>query len=108
MAQSQPGDRTSTDRVFGLDVLRAAAVSMVLVAHARYLVMPLLPSAACLSIFGFLGVELFFVLSGFLIGGIILRTFPEVPRLPTLGHFWIRRWFRTLPNYYLFLALNAL
>jgi peptidoglycan/LPS O-acetylase OafA/YrhL len=94
------------DRVFGLDVLRAVAVLMVLAAHTRFLLLPLLPWTERLSIFGFLGVELFFVLSGFLIGGIILRTFPEAPTLRTLLTFWVRRWFRTLPNYYLFLVLN--
>jgi peptidoglycan/LPS O-acetylase OafA/YrhL len=96
------------ERVFGLDLLRAIAVLMVLAAHCRFLLLPLLPWTETLSIFGFLGVELFFVLSGFLIGGIILRTFPEAPGLRSLAQFWIRRWFRTLPNYYLFLVLNLL
>jgi peptidoglycan/LPS O-acetylase OafA/YrhL len=26
----------------------------------------------------------------------------------TVGNFWLRRWFRTLPNYYLFLAVNVM
>jgi peptidoglycan/LPS O-acetylase OafA/YrhL len=94
------------DRVFGLDVLRAIAVLMVLAAHTRFLLLPLLPWTERLSIFGFLGVELFFVLSGFLIGGIILKTFPEAPTAQSLLSFWVRRWFRTLPNYYLFLVVN--
>ncbi len=54
------------------------------------------------------GVELFFVLSGFLIGGILLRVARE-GRLGTLAgmwNFWVRRWFRTLPNYYLFLLVG--
>jgi peptidoglycan/LPS O-acetylase OafA/YrhL len=94
------------ERVFGLDLLRCIAVLMVLLAHTRFLLRPLLPSLQALSIFGFLGVELFFVLSGFLIGGIILRSFGDEPRGATLLTFWIRRWFRTLPNYYLFLLIN--
>ncbi len=95
-------------RVFGLDLLRCIAVLMVLVSHTRFLLRPLAPSLQALSIFGYLGVELFFVLSGFLIGAIILRSFGDAPDRRTLTTFWIRRWFRTLPNYYLFLALNLL
>ena len=92
-------------RVFGLDLLRAIAVLMVLVAHARF-GWPGMNRHFDASIFGFLGVELFFVLSGFLIGGILLRTMPGEPGLSDLRTFWVRRWFRTLPNYYLFLGLN--
>ena len=94
-------------RVFGLDLLRCVAVLMVLLAHTRFFLRPVLPQAQALSIFGFLGVELFFVLSGFLIGGIALRDFSTGEGGASLRAFWIRRWFRTLPNYYLFLALNA-
>lgn len=54
------------------------------------------------------GVELFFVLSGFLIGTILIRTLEEKEHFGwrDLTHFWKRRWFRTLPNYYLILAIN--
>lgn len=92
------------DRVFGLDILRAAAILMVLIGHTW-------PSKARGTLPGtlaFLGVELFFVLSGFLIGGILVRLADE-GRLHSLGEvfaFWRRRWFRTLPNYYLFLGLH--
>jgi peptidoglycan/LPS O-acetylase OafA/YrhL len=58
---------------------------------------------------GFLGVEIFFVLSGYLIGGILLKEFSpgRKPTNSSLFTFWKRRWFRTLPNYYLFLVLNV-
>jgi peptidoglycan/LPS O-acetylase OafA/YrhL len=53
-------------------------------------------------------VELFFVLSGFLIGGMLIRIFEKSDSfgIKTMGTFWIRRWFRTLPNYYLVLLIN--
>lgn len=56
---------------------------------------------------GVIGVELFFVLSGYLIGGILLRAGLNNPDGLTLAlakDFWLRRWFRTLPNYYVYLA----
>ena len=83
------------------------AVAMVLFTHASFLFVPVVHD---LSVFdpwwlpGQLGVELFFVLSGFLIGG-ILATEAERGDLD-VRQFWIRRWLRTLPNYYLFLVLN--
>ena len=56
------------------------------------------------------GVELFFVLSGFLIGGILIKTFQKDNSfgIKTISNFWIRRWFRTLPNYDLILILNII
>src|SRR5262249_6922490 len=57
-----------------------------------------------------LGVELFFVLSGYLIGGILIRAFEKAPEF-TFGEvkrFWIRRWFRTLPIYWLIFTVNMI
>ncbi len=71
--------------------------------------MPDLPKIVeqVLSIFGVLGVEIFFVLSGFLIGRILLNQFlKEDYNLNSVKHFWKRRWFRTLPNYFLILIIN--
>lgn len=99
---------TSGGRNFGLDLVRALAISWVLLAHS----LPLWPdpnAVRYLRLGGFFGVELFFVLSGLLVGSILLRTL-ETERgdglFARVRHFWIRRWFRTLPNYYLFLLLN--
>ncbi len=58
---------------------------------------------------GPVGVELFFVLSGFLIGGILIKLFQSTDfTFATVRGFWIRRWFRTLPNYWLILTLNII
>lgn len=88
---------TTDSRVFGLDLLLALAISLVLASHLVGGLEPL----------GILGVELFFVLSGFLVGGIFLRLRVGQPTftLATLTRFWKRRWYRTLPNYFLFLLL---
>ena len=46
------------------------------------------------------------MLSGFLIGGILLKIINRSDfRWKDLRSFWVRRWFRTLPNYYLVLLL---
>jgi peptidoglycan/LPS O-acetylase OafA/YrhL len=98
------------NRVFGLDMMRFLAIFLVLFAHidpflnGRYLFFQ-----EVLSLFGFFGVEMFFVLSGFLIGRILFTRFVEADAsLKTILYFWIRRWFRTLPNYYLVLLINIL
>jgi peptidoglycan/LPS O-acetylase OafA/YrhL len=100
---------TQRGHVFGLDLMRALAVAMVLVTHASFLFIPL---AHDLRVFdawwlpGQLGVELFFVLSGFLIGGMLANEAASGDL--DVRQFWIRRWLRTLPNYYLFLLINFL
>ena len=54
--------------------------------------------------------ELFFALSGYLIGGILIRMFSQEfpPDLSRVFNFWQRRWWRTVPNYILFFLLMLL
>lgn len=95
-------------RIFGLDVMRAAAILFVVVSHALW-VFPEedIPLSSLIRFSGFIGVEIFFVLSGFLIGRIMLRLYSSEDYQPRqLVYFLIRRWFRTLPNYYLILLVN--
>jgi len=87
-------------RKIGLDYLRAATILCVVTAHTAE------PNP--LGALGFIGVEIFFVLSGYLIGGILLRSFArqgDTVSWPMLRDFWMRRWLRTVPNYFLFLPL---
>jgi len=93
------------ERKFGLDLLRASAIILVVLGHSSVLL-----NGTFLESFPYGkpvdGVDLFFVLSGFLIGSILLKDFNQDATKSTLFHFWKRRWFRTLPLYLLFLVLN--
>jgi peptidoglycan/LPS O-acetylase OafA/YrhL len=77
----------------GLDGLRAFAVGAVLLYHAG---LPWLPG-------GFLGVEVFFVISGYLITALLLTEWRQAGRLDLRG-FWLRRARRLLPALYLVLV----
>lgn len=89
----------SEARIPELDGLRGIAVIMVLVWH---FVGSLWAPAAAWTIFGRTGVDLFFVLSGFLIVGILIdnRDSPSLFRT-----FYIRRAARILPPYALLMVL---
>ena len=106
---------SSGPRIIGLDVLRALAIGGVVLSHGLVFLYPHVPAlelgGARLGLYhlghsGYYGVELFFVLSGFLIGGILLGVGPRLAGGAELLRFYCRRWFRTLPNYYLFLLVN--
>ncbi len=77
----------------GLDGVRALAIVAVLLYHAEFAWIP----------GGFLGVEVFFVVSGFLITSLLLAEHARSGRID-LRSFWIRRARRLLPALGLFLA----
>jgi peptidoglycan/LPS O-acetylase OafA/YrhL len=56
--------------------------------------------------YGWMGVDLFFVLSGYLIGSQLLRQY-AAGRAPSLADFYVRRGFRILPAYMLVLAIYS-
>jgi len=90
-----------------LDFCRSLAILLVLLSHGRHFLTPAWEFAAFFRIGGFLGVELFFVLSGFLVGRILMQDFlRDDDGQHWLRNFLARRWLRTLPVFYLFLAIN--
>lgn len=90
-----------------LDLCRAIAILMVLLSHGRGYLIPIWGPFNGLKFGGFLGVELFFALSGFLIGRIIIKkSIHGDGSLSWIPSFWFRRWARTYPIYIIFLLLN--
>ena len=92
----------SAPRLPGLDLLRAFAIVWVMVYHAS--LFDLAPANNWFVDFGWMGVDLFFVLSGFLIAGQLLRPWAQ-GRAPDYPRFFTRRLLRTLPAYLVIVAL---
>lgn len=95
-AQRTSGAGKAVTRISGLDGLRALAVAAVVIYH--------LGTGAATG--GFLGVDLFFVLSGFLITTLLLS---EIVRNGAIkfGQFYLRRARRLVPALVLMLAMTA-
>ena len=96
----------SSTRLAGLDTLRALAIALVLMSHYNSFVRHA-PGFRAIGSIGWAGVDLFFVLSGYLIGNQLLAPAARGERLD-LQTFFARRLLRTLPNYYLVLAIYLL
>ncbi len=97
---------TISTRVHGLDTLRALAVTLV-VLHHYVLFVSDAPTFGWVGEVGWVGVDLFFALSGYLIGNQIFASLKS-PGGFSLKHFYARRLLRTLPNYWVVLALYFL
>lgn len=89
----------SKERHIGLDFARFLAICLVLVSHSRQ-TFSAPNNYLYLTFGGWYGVELFFVLSGFLIGTIFIRETNQKLSSNLIINFWLMRWFRTLPAYY--------
>ncbi len=96
------------ERIFGLDLLRATAVLLVVFHHSlSFVAAPL-----WLNSFGWIGeigVGGLLVLSGYLIGQGLIKKCRQgrFSHLQDLRDFYVRRWVRTLPPYYFYLFLMA-
>ncbi|WCK80381.1 acyltransferase family protein [Agrobacterium fabrum] len=92
-------------RMVGPDILRSLAILLVMLVH-----LPLNATPGILVTvreYGWLGVDIFFVLSGYLIG---MQLFKEVTRTGAVDFksFYLRRAFRIFPAFFVVLGLYAL
>ncbi len=107
---SAPGERQEANHIAPLDGLRGIAVLLVIVFHFSWtfpLVGPLAKPLKLLFWSGWIGVDLFFVLSGYLItrGLVAESTKATGTRLKL---FWMRRVLRIFPLYYVVLIFGTI
>ncbi len=100
-AASETADGTTRFRHFpALDGFRAIAIITVMYYHLTYLV----PSVGFFADGGYLGVDIFFVLSGFLITSVLLKEHGRSGTI-SLKNFFVRRILRLGPALWVFLLL---
>jgi peptidoglycan/LPS O-acetylase OafA/YrhL len=107
-----PNPTPSHTRLMQLDVLRGVAILMVLLRHSspKWALLPYYDAGPLSRIMlfvgniGWTGVDLFFVLSGFLIGGLLFREIKKTGRLD-VRRFFIRRGLKIWPAYFFFLLV---
>jgi peptidoglycan/LPS O-acetylase OafA/YrhL len=85
-------------RIIEIDFLRGVAILLVLFHHSKI--------ANIFSNFGWVGVDLFFVLSGFLVSGILYSEIISTNKLNFI-RFLVRRSFKIYPSFYLFLIVTV-
>jgi peptidoglycan/LPS O-acetylase OafA/YrhL len=91
-------------KLLGLDHLRAFAILYVILFHYQFFGHP--ECVKKVSTFGWSGVDLFFVLSGFLISGQLFRTVAKGKRI-SLSEFFIKRFFRIIPPFLVVVIVYA-
>ncbi|AYG61225.1 acyltransferase family protein [Rhizobium jaguaris] len=97
-------EAAATARALGPDILRALAILLVMLVHLPWGATPL--PLAGIRPYGWIGVDIFFVLSGYLIGTQLMA---EAARRHAVDFkaFYLRRAFRILPAFLLVLAFYA-
>lgn len=102
---SQTSAVATGTRMIGPDILRSLAILLVMLVHLPLKATP----SVLVSVreYGWLGVDIFFVLSGYLIG---TQLFKEITRSGAVNFksFYLRRAFRIFPAFFVVLALYAL
>lgn len=97
-------------KIFGLDAMRVGAILLVLAAHCLWIFEGSENFMyKAISFSGFMGVEFFFVLSGFLVGDGLYKLFTSGEfKFGELKQFMIKRTLRIVPIYYLAIVLNLI
>lgn len=94
-----------SERIASLDCLRGAAALSVAIPH---FFMYQHTASAVAETVSILGVEIFFVLSGYVLAPQIVSFCLDRPSLPNFGIFLIRRWMRTIPPYFIALFVVSI
>jgi peptidoglycan/LPS O-acetylase OafA/YrhL len=94
-------------RSIGLDLLRFVAVVMVIVSHLVLEPIPdrLMPYLQYVLGYGPAGVNLFFVLSGFLVSGLLFNEYKRKGQI-SARRFYVRRAWKIYPAFYLLIGLT--
>lgn len=82
-----------------IDFLRGIAIILVILFHDR--------ATPFFNRTGWMGVDLFFVLSGFLVSGLLFKEYSRYQKI-NAKQFLIRRGFKIYPVFYIFLAISVL
>jgi peptidoglycan/LPS O-acetylase OafA/YrhL len=90
---------TDIKRLKGLDFLRGIAVLLVMAEHYEI--------HWFTTLFGWSGVDLFFVLSGFFVSGILFKEYRQYNRISIIN-FLVRRTFKIWPLFYAALAAHII
>lgn len=102
-------DYHTKGRYIGLDLFRSFSYLMIFVGHGIDIFRETLPSTANYFFLLKDAIEVFFVLSGFLIAKSFLEEFQlNHDRFLLTKRFYLKRWFKTLPSYYLVVAIHII
>ncbi len=94
----------SESRIVSLDGVRGLAILTVMLGHIGEFGLPIHPAFNAVFAMSWVGVELFFVLSGFLITSILIE---KLNTKNYFSRFYLRRFLRIVPVYYLVLTVTT-
>lgn len=87
---------SAKERITSIDIWRGAAIIVVVLFHFNHSIP-----------YGYLGVDLFFVISGLLVGGLLTKDFLNGRKI-NVFRFFLRRGFKIWPSYYTFLIVGTI